>query len=237
MAKTTSADNVQKVSTPPVFSPVVIRVPAEEFKITDAQFDELQHAGAITLSEIQRTKLVTLALFWINDLRMRLSARPKQFRDCFDKMETAFLRAEAACRWDGGLNYHLVHWAKAQPVKEAEVFPVALAALENHLTTVRETVTALKHRLPPDPGRQRPFDDERRIIFLADIFQEAGGKPTAYLSEYAEAGSMADTPFRNFAQYFYLLLPADDKRDSGGLDKALRLALKARRAQRRVKPR
>jgi hypothetical protein len=57
------------------------------------------------------------------------------------------------------------------------------------------------------------------------------------LSEYSETGSMADTPFRSFAHRFYTMLPADDKRDPGGLDKALRLALKARRMQRRASAR
>ena len=93
-------------------------------------------------------------------------------------------------------------------------------------------MVALQQCLPPDPGRQRPFDDERRLIFLADIFEEAGGKAVAYASEHVETGSMADTPFRNFAQLFYSLLPANDKRTCGGLDDALRDALATRRAQR-----
>jgi hypothetical protein len=45
---------------------------------------------------------------------------------------------------------------------------------------------------------------------------------------------MADTPFRRFANQFYAMLAADDKRDPGGLDKALRLALNTRRMQRRA---
>jgi hypothetical protein len=122
------------------------------------------------------------------------------------------------------------------PVKDAVVFPTALAALELQLQTVRETVLGLIQCLPPDPGRQRPFDDERRIIFLADIFVEAGGKAVAYAGGYHEEESMADTPFRRFAQQFYSLLPAEDKRDPGGLDDALRDALAVRRAQRAVSP-
>jgi hypothetical protein len=145
-------------------------------------------------------------------------------------MEEAFLQAEKACDWDRQPEYHLVHWAMDTPVKDANLFPVALAALQLQLKTMRETVLALKECLPADPGRQRPFDDERRIIFLADIFEEAGGKAVAYASEYEE-GSMANTPFRKFSRHYYSLLPAEDKRDPGGLDDALRDALATRRAR------
>lgn len=85
--------------TPPVFSPVVVPVPNEDFTIANSQLNQLERAGDVKLSEQQRTNLVTLANFWIDDLRVR--ARPKQFRECFDKMEEAFLQAEEeACRWD-----------------------------------------------------------------------------------------------------------------------------------------
>jgi hypothetical protein len=217
-------------STPAVFLPAAIGVPNEDFRILDSQYAELEQAGDVRLSEKQKTTLLTLAVFWIDDLRLRRTARPKQFRECFDKMEKAFLQAEEACQWERGLEYHLVHWAMEAPVKDANVFPVTLAALELQLKTVRETVDALRSCLPPDPGRQRPFDDERRMIFLADIFEEAGGKAAAYLSPIT--GNMAETAFRSFAQQFYFLLPAEDKRDPGGLDQTLRLALIARRAKR-----
>jgi hypothetical protein len=114
-------------------------------------------------------------------------------------------------------------------------FPVAVMALENQLDTVLGTVRDLLKHLPEDPGQQRPFDDERRIIRLADIFEEAGGKAVAYWDE-AKTGGMAETPFRLFALQFYRLLPADDKRDLGGLDDALRHALATRREQRRALP-
>jgi hypothetical protein len=223
-----SSDKAKKVSTPPVFSPAVIRVPVEEFRITDAQFGELEGAGGITLSEIQRTELVTLAIFWIDDLRMRVSARPKQFRECLDEIEKAFASVERACQWDRHPQYALVHWAMETSVKGAEALPVKLSAFELEAKNFRETILALKQCLPPDPGRQRPFDDEGRIFLLAEIFEKAGGKATAYSSAYAEKGGVADTPFRKFAQQFYLLLPADNKRDPGGFDEALRLAMMAR---------
>jgi hypothetical protein len=223
-------------STPPVFLPAAIGVPNEDFKFSDVQYGHLEEAGGVKFADQQRSSLLTLGNAWIVDLRMRRTARPKQFRECLEKMEKAFRRAEEACQWDHGLEYHLVHWAMETPVKDAVVFPTALAALELQLQTVRETVLGLIQCLPPDPGRQRPFDDERRIIFLADIFVEAGGKAVAYAGGYYEEESMADTPFRRFAQQFYSLLPAEDKRDPGGLDDALRDALAVRRAQRAVSP-
>jgi hypothetical protein len=235
-----SSSGRRGASAPPPFFPVATSVPREEFKIDDVQFTQLEKSGNIKLSESQRAKLLTLAEFWIDDFRVRHTARPKQFAQRFDKMITAFAQAEEACQLNervGSLDRHLFHWPIETPVKDANLFLDALAALEFQLKSAREKVVALKDRLPPDPGRQRPFDDERRIIFLADIFQEAGGKPKAYLSEYVQLGSMADTPFRAFAQYFYALLPAVDKRDPGGFDKALRLALKTRRAQRRTRSR
>jgi hypothetical protein len=215
----------------------VTSVPSEDFKIDDGQFVQLEEASDVKLSDQQRTSLITLGNFWIDDLRLRRTARPKHFSECFDKMITAFTHAEEACHLNekvGSLERHILHWAMDVPVKDASAFPITLAALELQLKTARETVVALKSSLPPDPGRQRPFDDERRIIFLADIFEAAGGNPTAYLSEYSETGSMADTPFRRFAHRFYAMLAADDKRDPGGLDKALRLALNTRRLQRRA---
>jgi hypothetical protein len=117
------------------------------------------------------------------------------------------------------------------PVKGAEGFPVSLAALENQLQSVRQTVVGLIQCLPKDPGRQRPFDDERRIIFLADIFEQAGGKPSVYSNPYVDSENVVDTPFRRFAQQFYSILQADDKREPGGLDQALRLALIVRRGK------
>jgi hypothetical protein len=226
-----SSEEYRSASTPPAFLPAAISVPAEDFKFTEVQYEQLEKAGGMKLADQQRANLLTLALFWIDDLRLRRTARPKQFREFLVKMENAFVRAEEACRWDHGLAYHLVHWAMEAKVKGAEGFPVSLAALENQLQTVRQTVVALIQCLPQDPGRQRPFDDERRIIFLADIFEQAGGKASVYSNQYVDSGNVVDTPFRRFAQQFYSVLPADDKRDPGGLDQALRLGLIARRAR------
>jgi hypothetical protein len=222
----------QRKSAPPPFIPTVVRLPSNDFRMSDAQIAQLEAAGGVKLSEQQRRKLQGLADTWTEDLFIRRSARPKQFRECLDEMEDAFALVEKACQWDRHPQYALVHWAMETSVEGAEGFPVRLGAFEVEAKKFRETILALKECLPSDPGRQRPFEDQRRIMLLANIFEAAGGKATAYLSEHAETGTMADTPFRKFAQQFYSLLAADDKRDPGGLDKALRKALQARRAQR-----
>jgi hypothetical protein len=192
----------------------------------------LQSEGEIQLAADQRAKLLTLAIMWIDDLQLRRSARPKQFRKCLDDIENALLQAEKACQWDEGIKRHLVHWTMETPVKDAQSFPMALSSLEQQSKALRETLDALRNCLPPDPGRGRPFDDERRIIFLADVFEEASGKAVVYAGGYYQPDATADTPFRRFAQCFYSLLPAEDKREPGGLDNALRSALAKRRAQR-----
>lgn len=217
---------------PPPLYPLVMRAPDHHFRLTAEQFTALEMAGNVKFSEKQQTQLDTLAEFWINDLRARSSARPKQFRKIFKEMSKAFVEAERACQWDQGVKYHIVHWAMETPVKDARSFPIELAALEQNLRTMRERLAALEQCLPDDPGRQRPFNDERRIIFLAEVFEDVGGKAVVYAGGYYNAESTADTAFRRFAQQFYAFLPAADKREPGGLDDALRDALATRRAKR-----
>jgi len=96
---------------PPVLHPAAVRVPSEGFKFTDSHFAALEQAGNVKLSETQRADLLTLAIFWIDDLRLRRSPRPKLFREYLDQIEGAFLQAEQACQWDEGAKYHLMHWA------------------------------------------------------------------------------------------------------------------------------
>jgi hypothetical protein len=218
--------------TPPPLFPVVVRVPEDDFTFSEVEYTELENAGGFSLSSELRSRLLNLAVFWIEDLRIRLSPRPKAFRECLEKIIDTLSDAEEASRWDDPVRRHLLHWAMATDVEGAEALPGRLYGLEDNLKSAREFFTALIQKLPPDPGRQRPFNDERRIIALADVFEAAGGKPIVYASGYYEEGSMADTPFRRFAQLFYFLLPADDKRDRGGLDDALRDALAVRREMR-----
>lgn len=117
-------------------------------------------------------------------------------------------------------------------MKDADRFSIELAGLEQTLRTMQERLTELEQCLPNDSGRQRPFNDERRIIILADVFEDAGGKAVVYGGGYYNAESTADTPFRRFARQFYAFLPATRKRAPGGLDDALRGALATRRTKR-----
>jgi hypothetical protein len=218
--------------TPPPLSPVVLRGPRENFTFSQVQYAELEQAGGVSLSSEQRSRLLTLAIFWIDDSRIRLSPRPKAFRECLEKIITTLSNAEEASRWDDPLKRHLLHWAMATDVEGAEALPGRLYGLEDNLKSAREFFATLIQKLPRDPGRQRPFNDEQRMLALADVFEAAGGKAVVYAGGYHEEGSMADTPFRRFAQLFYYFLPADDKRDPGGFDDALRDALAVRREKR-----
>jgi hypothetical protein len=215
----------------------VISVPNADFQFTDVQISRLEEAGQIVLSENQRADLVRLAEFWLHDLRLRGSARPKQFRMALAKLVKVLSQAREVSGWNdkvGSLERHLLHWAMETPVPNAVTFPVALMALQRQIEEVIETAMALQKCLPSDPGRQRPFDDERRLVHLADIYESAGGKAVAYASDYKqkeELNSMADTPFRKFVHQFYSMLPAENKRNLGGLDDPLRDALAARRAR------
>jgi hypothetical protein len=185
-------------TTPPPFVPLVMRVPTEDFSISEAQFVQLEEAGQIKLGGEQRKKLQTLANFWITDLAGRRTPRPKVFRNCLDDIINASLQLERVCQWDEHPMYHLIHWAMETNVNGAQAFPGILASAEQEARRAREMALALKKCLPPDPGRQRPFDDDRRIRHLSEIYEQAGGRATAYLSVYTETG-MADTPFRSFA--------------------------------------
>ena len=66
-----------------------MKVPGDDFRLTAEQFAALEKGGNVTLSEKQQTELDTLADFWINDLRSRSSARPKQFRKSLKEMKKA----------------------------------------------------------------------------------------------------------------------------------------------------
>jgi hypothetical protein len=216
---------------PPPLFPLVER-PPEYFELTTAQYRDLEKAGDITLSSEQREKLLSLAYLWIEDLRFRLSPRPKAFRDWLQRVIDAFSNAEDACRRDDLLKRHILYWAMATDVEDAEVVVRELHGLEEGLKRTRDLFAAVKEKLPNDPGGKRPFDDERYVITLADVFEAAGGKPVVYAGGYYEQGSMANTPFRRFAQLFYFFLRAREKRDPGGLDDAIRDALAVRRENR-----
>jgi hypothetical protein len=161
----------------------------------------MEKAGGVTFSESQRRFLHTLADFWLGDLRQRRSARPGAFRKRLDEMTNAFTHALAAIRLNDldatELDRHLLHWLLEAPNREALG---ALGALESQLEVALKTVADLKACLPQDPGKPRPYGDERRLNSLADIFEATGGVASVYSDS---EGRIANTPFRRFAQEFY----------------------------------
>jgi hypothetical protein len=231
-AKSSGSDQLSRSGNPdlppPLLWPVVTRV-RNDFKLTDDQISELERAGGVTFSENQRRSLQTLADSWLSDLCRRLSARPGAFRKRLDEIPDALTQALNAIRLNAEsateLDRHLLHWILEQGADGA------LGALESKVDVALEmalkTVAALKDRLPKDPGKPRPYDDERRLKSLADMFEDAGGAASVYSD--GHEGKIADTPFRRFAQAFYRLLPAHKKRTPGGLDDALRAVLTERR--------
>lgn len=200
---------------------------------TDDQIAALEKAGEVRLLGDHRRRVDTLARFWISDLGARLSARPGDFRKYLDKMATPLgkaLKALKAQRLNEGdateLERHLLHWI----LEEDPGVLGDLGTLEGHIELVLEKVAGLKRRLPGDPGKARPYEDERRLMELVDIFEAAGGIARVYNDT---KDRISDTAFRRFAQEFYRLLPADDKRNRGGLDKVLLDVLQERSRSRR----
>jgi hypothetical protein len=203
-----------------------------EFRLADADFDELQLVGEITLSNELRQRLNDIAHFWTSRLRELQSPRPKQFRTRLklieDTLEQAYraldLNREGTSSWE----YHLFNWARNSGVDGAASFFEDTDQLLIRMRRMIELSARLEQALPKDGGRWRPFDDERFFIALADVFERAGGASVAYWSEYPSG--MADTPFRRFAQAFYKLLPVKSKRKLTGVDGALRDAMRSRRS-------
>jgi hypothetical protein len=215
---------------PPVLTPLVTRVPREQFdfRFTDDQISQLEKAGGVSFSETQRRSLDTLADFWLSSLRRRLSARPGDFCTRLDEMTRALTQALNAISLNEEssteLEHHLLHWILEGPIREASG---VLGATESQIEAALRTVAALKDVLPKDWGKSRPYGDERLLVSLADIFEDAEGRASIYFDSHS--GKIADNPFRRFAQNFYGFLPTENKRKPGGLDAALRKVVKARR--------
>ena len=68
-----SDTHFQSASTPRPFTPTVIEAP-KDFKLNDAHFTDLEELGGVNLTDEHRTKLETLADFWLGDLSIRLSS-------------------------------------------------------------------------------------------------------------------------------------------------------------------
>ena len=180
----------------------LIQEAGPEFKLSDANFAELQRVGEITLSAELRQRLDDIAHFWTGNLRALQSPRPKQFRKRLKLIEDTLakgyealdLNREGATIWER----HLFNWARNAAVEGATSFFEDANELLSRMRRMIELTARLEEALPRDGGRRRPYDDARLFIALADVFERAGGAPVAYWSEYPSG--MADTPFRKFVQ-------------------------------------
>jgi len=218
-----------------IIGPLVMAAPAE-FRISDETFAKLEHAGQVSLSGEVRQQLVDLGHFWQSQLLALQSPRPKQFRKRLELIGQTLEQARAALdlnregttQWE----YHLFNWAPNTGVEGAKDFFENVDELLKRMRAMIDLVSRLDRALPKDEGRRRPYDDERLLRILADLYEQIGGKAVAYRSEHSDDGGTAKTLFRAFAQAFYALLPVKSKRTKAGLDEALRTALRARRLKR-----
>jgi hypothetical protein len=218
-------------SSPPPFNPVVVRnAPAIRFNADD--LSKLESSGGVVLSPTVRRNLEALAEAWCLDELIRESARPKAFSALLNKtIRSLRLVAQAADlnpENTSETQLQLLNWIINSSVEGASVLNDQLQDLIEQITVITKTLDRLKQSLPPDSGRARRRDDERRIKQLADIFESAGGKARVYASEHAKGG-IADTPFRKFASIFYNSIPIARRRAPSGFDDALREALASRR--------
>src|SRR5262245_26742198 len=203
-----------------------------DFRLSDADFAELQRVGEITLSAELRQRLDDIAHSWTAQLRALKSPRPKQFRKRLKLIEAMLGKASRALdlnrKGTSIWEYHLYNWARNAQVEGSANFFEDTKELLTRMRRMMEMSARLERALPPDGGRGRPYDDERLFIALADIFERAGRASVAYRTEHHSSG-MADTPFRRFVRALYKMLPVRAKRAPTGLDKALRDAMQARR--------
>jgi hypothetical protein len=221
-------------SSVPLLRPVVMRVlPEDVIELTDPDFSRLEQAGNISLTKKHRNELQTLADFWAGDLRLRVSARPKDVRKRLQNIVNALSRTQPLLRFDESdapLERHVLHLMLNSAFEGASELMRELNVLCAQIDAVIAAIGRIQSVLPPDSGRARSFSDERRITSLSDIFEAAGGKAKAYTSHH-QADGYADTAFRRFAQAFYSRLPGK-KRKPKGLDEALREGMLRRKEQR-----
>jgi hypothetical protein len=197
------------------------------FELSDADFTELERAGGIKLSPELRERLQATGEFWTLQLAIVRSPRPKQVRESLKRIvkklrqahEALDLNRPEAPEWDG----QLLYWLQTVSAEGEEPFFEDSSELLKRMERMIQRFERLVAALPKDAGRRRPYDDQRFLSDMTDIFGCAGGKPVAYWSEYSEG--MADTAFRRFVHAFYRLLPIEPKRTAAGLDEALRDAL------------
>src|SRR5262249_36229306 len=155
---------------------------------------------------------------WVGHDLVLQSPRPREFRRRLRDMEKVLehlVRSLDLHRGDASpLDRHLLHWLMNAGADDLQNNLVVLVQ-EGH-----KGIELLKHAqsaLPSDKGQRRPMDEDRFIIYLAELFEASGGRATAYRAAHSDSG-YANTPFRRFIHEFYRMLPLASRRTQSGLD-------------------
>jgi hypothetical protein len=210
---------------PTVLYPVITGEPSIEF--SEANFRSLEETGDVEIESQVRKALLNIAYGWIAHDQVLQSPRPGKFRKRLAKIRRALERAYADLDLDKlGVTFdrQLYLWLVDFNTDGSSDYFSLLTEIEKGTRFLAEAEASL----PADSGRARPKDDHRFIIGLATQFEASGGQARGYRSAHGDDG-YGDTPFRRFVHTFYGFLPLESKRAPGGLDEAIRSALKYRR--------
>src|SRR5262249_58906270 len=108
-----SRESAKGAGSPPPLWPVVSKAePIRE--ITEAEFQQLEAAGRITLSDEARRAVRNIAAAWISHDRTLHSPRPREFRSRLRAIRNALERAHSKSDFLGpdstAFDHHLYHW-------------------------------------------------------------------------------------------------------------------------------
>lgn len=211
-----------------ILSPAITQG-GSSFELSKDDFRKLETEGGVSFNSAGRKAVQNIAQAWVDhDLILRVP-RPGEFRRHLSKagrhIEQAHALLNLTRKNASAFDRQLLMWILNRGGLPDEFF-----FRVGELQSTAALITRLEADLL-DEGAKRPFDDQRYIIWLADVFERAGGRPRAYRSAHSECG-YADTPFRRFVQAFYRLLPLKSERSSNGLDEAIKKAMQRRRRQR-----
>jgi hypothetical protein len=231
-----SLRSVLATQQPTVLYPVVLSVPklpTGHKVLSDTNFRVLEQAGGIKLQAEARSGLENAAAAWISHDRMLQSPRPRQFEQRLKEMEGALELLIISLDLNRGdaplLDHHLYTWLINN---DFFIVDALSAGLIHNSRQLIDLLRQARKSLPTDPGRRRPMDDDRFVIYLAEQFEKSGGRARAYASAHTHSG-YGETPFRKFVHQFYKLLPLKSRRKPSGLDETILQALKYRRRARK----
>jgi len=237
MAKSRRVKKPRRSTTVPVAKqpamlwPVVTRVsPHEaEWSLSDDNMDRLEEAACVQFTPEARRAIKAIAEGWVDHDRTLHRPRPGAFKKRFQmmaKVEPTSAELDLNREDAPSLDRHLFIWllnADFEAARDLLRTSGAMAAQE-----LVKSVQVVQNHLPPDPGRTRPMDEDRFIVYLADQFETTGIQATAYANQYTDS-HYGETQFRTFVHQLYAMLPLKKRRTQSGLDEAMIRALKDRR--------